>query len=96
MTSLISILEPVAEAPQTKHALAPRPRGLSGCRIGLLDNSQINAGVFMQRLGDLLVEGCQASSARAWRKPFWTRPAPPEVVNEIATSSDLAVVGWGS
>jgi hypothetical protein len=96
MSPLVTILEPIAEPSETRRELAARPPTLGGCKVGLLDNSQINAEVFMRRLGDLLVEHCQAGSARSWRKPFWTRPAPSELIAEVAASCDLVVVGWGS
>ena len=96
MSPLVTILEPVADAPRTRRALAPRPPALAGHRVGLLDNSQVNASLFMERVGELLLAQCEAASARAWRKPFWTHPAPQSVVEELAAKSDLAVVGWGS
>ncbi len=63
--------------------------------IGLVNNGFGNeiAGMFFERLEELL--SCQPaiSSVSVWRKPVFTRPSPEPLINEIAAVSHQAVVG---
>jgi hypothetical protein len=95
-TRTVSVLEPVAEPAPIAGRLADRQPDLRGKTVGLLDNGQINANVFLRRVGDLLVERCGAVSVVHRRKEFWTRGATQATIDELAGTCHAVVTGWGS
>lgn len=70
---------------------APRPAGKS-LRLGVLDNSKEQADVLLARAAELL-RGDGMTMVFA-RKPSFSRPAPPEVI-EALKMCDLVITGLG-
>jgi len=70
---------------------AARPAALTGLTVALLDISKARGDEFLDRMEQLL----QAAGARTFRiaKPAFSRPAVPEVIEEIALRGDLTVEG---
>jgi hypothetical protein len=75
--------------------LAPRRGGLSGARVGLLENGKQNARQFLEDVADILREGYGAGEARLRRKENFAQPAPPELIDQLSSESDLVVIGIG-
>lgn len=75
--------------------LAPRPNDLGGARIGLLENGKQNARLFLEDVADLLRDGYGAGEATLRRKENFSRPASPELVDELSAESDVVVIGIG-
>jgi hypothetical protein len=71
--------------------LAARPASLDGRRVALLDISKRRGDEFLDRIEELL-RGAGAETTR-FVKPFFSRPAPQAVIEEIAIHGDLAVEG---
>ncbi|MBI3966875.1 MAG: hypothetical protein HY329_14680 [Chloroflexi bacterium] len=92
----VRVLEPVADPAELSGQLAARQADLQGKTVGLLDNGQINADIFLGRLGELLVEQHGAAGIVHRKKEFWTKQASGELVDELAASCDVVVTGWGS
>ena len=71
--------------------LAPRPAGLVGARVALLDISKRRGDQFLDRIEELL----RARGAETFRvvKEIFSKPAGPEIVRRIADRGDLAVEG---
>lgn len=82
-------VSPFDERVRGSEPLAPRPAGLSGRRIALLDISKPKGREFLDRLEQLLRE--RGASTFRLTKPTFSRPAPQEVIEEIALRGDLAV-----
>ena len=82
-------VSPFDERTRASDPLAERPPDLRGRRIALLDISKARGDEFLDRLEELL----RAEGARTLRvsKPLFSRPAPPEVIEEVALHGDLAV-----
>ena len=70
---------------------APRPAELAGRTVALLDISKNRGAEFLDRIEELLAE----RGVRSFRiaKATFSRPAAPEVIEEIAIRGDLAVEG---
>jgi len=97
MTS--AILDPTGLSGRTTSVgltLAPRrPGGLSGARVGLLENGKQNARRFLEDVADLLRERYGAGDVRVRRKENFAQPAAPELIDELSRESDLVVIGIG-
>jgi hypothetical protein len=96
MTS--AILDPTGrsdKAAATGLRLAPRPADLSGATVGLLENGKQNARQFLEDVADILRERYGAGEARLRRKENFAQPAPPELIDQLSSESDLVVIGIG-
>lgn len=83
------VLEPTAEtAPAPQHR-ATRPASLAGRTVGLLDISKPRGDVFLDRIAERL-EALGAGVNR-YTKPAFTKPAPADLRQEIATNCDAAI-----
>ena len=71
--------------------LAPRPPELAGRTVALLDITKNRGAEFLDRIEELLAERGAASFRIA--KATFSRPAAPEVIEEIALRGDLVVEG---
>jgi hypothetical protein len=89
------LIKPVNEAIPEQSSYAPRPTGLAGKRLGLLDNSKNNAGRFLDMVATMLDEQYGFSNIVRHRKPSASKPVAPEVIEEWRKLCDLAIVGVG-
>lgn len=82
-------MDPTSErSPEQRQPLA-RPKSLEGLTVGLLDISKPRGNVFLDRLEDLL--GQRGISTRRYSKPTFTRVAPVDLKQQIATECDVVV-----
>jgi hypothetical protein len=91
----LMLIKPVNEATPEQSSYAPRPSGLQGKRLGLLDNSKNNAGQFLEMVATLLNEQYGFSHIVRHRKPSASKPVAPEVIEAWAQTCDMAIVGVG-
>ena len=89
------LIKPVNEATPEQSSYAPRPAGLQGKRVGLLDNSKNNAGPFLEMIATILHEQYGFSAIVWHRKPSASKPVAPEVIAEWTKTCDIAIVGVG-
>lgn len=83
------LIDPTNEASPAGWRPASRPPSLDGRRIALLDISKPRSDRFLDGLQPLL----EARGARIerFRKPTFTRVAPPDIRREIAARCDLVI-----
>jgi hypothetical protein len=89
------LIKPVNEAITEQSSYAPRPTGLEGNRLGLLDNSKSNAGRFLEMVATILDAQYGFTNIVWHRKPSASKPVAPEVIEEWKKLCDLAIVGVG-
>ena len=70
-------------------ALAPRPDSLDGARLALLDISKRRGAEFLDRLESRLCE--RGATVTRYRKPTFARPAPADLIEEIARDANIVV-----
>jgi len=90
------ILSPEGTSHATKRQLAPRRfRSLDGVRLGLLGNSKLNADAVLLAIGELLQERYAVKSVFMRSKPTFSKPAPPELIDEVIENADVVLTGVG-
>jgi hypothetical protein len=89
MTEQRVYLDPTSERTASARARAPRPATLAGRRVALLDISKPRGEVFLDRVADRLV-ACGAEVVR-FRKPTFTKPAPLDLRQAIATQCHVVI-----
>jgi hypothetical protein len=83
------ILDPTSERSLAVRERLPRLASIAGKRVGLLDISKARGDVFLDRLEQRLTgEGAQVLR---FRKPTFTKPAPLDLRQEIATRCDAVI-----
>ena len=89
------LISPVNEATVAESTVAPRLPGLQGRRVGLLDNSKSKAGKMLDAVAAILHAQHGFADIVRHRKPSASKPAAPEMIDQLAKTCDLVVVGVG-
>lgn len=85
------LLDPTSERTPTARARQPRPASFDGLTVGILDISKARGDVFLDRIAARLGE--RGVGVRRYKKPTFTRPAPTELKQQIATECNLVIEG---
>lgn len=83
------LLDPSSERKPALRERLPRPLRLEGLRVGLLDISKARGDRFLDRLEQLLAQ--RGAEIHRFRKPTFTKPAPDELLQQIALRCDAVV-----
>ncbi len=82
-------LDPTGEREPGERPRAPRLGTLAGRTIALLDIAKPRGDVFLDRLAARLEAG--GASIRRYTKPTFTKPAPIDLRQEIATHCEAVI-----
>jgi hypothetical protein len=85
------LLDPTSERTPTARARQARPASFDGLTVGILDISKARGDVFLDRIAARLGE--RGVGVRRYKKPTFTRPAPTELKQQIATECQLVIEG---
>ncbi|MCH7743665.1 MAG: hypothetical protein IIB71_13495 [Proteobacteria bacterium] len=84
-----TLMDPTSELMPEHREPLPKPDSLDGLTVGLLDISKARGDIFIDRIEDLLVQ--RGIKTRRYKKPTFTRVAPTELTQQIATECDVVV-----
>jgi len=84
-------VSPFDERVRQPEPLAQRTASIEGKTVALLDISKNRGAEFLDRLEAHLHD--RGAKTIRFRKPTFSRPAPAELIEEIALHGDLAVEG---
>ncbi len=73
----------------------PRLDDLKNKRVGVIDDSKVNAKEYLEQLTDLIDQRFGIASVKYHAKPSASKPADPAVVAEMAEECDYVIVGIG-
>lgn len=93
-TEAVTVLKPTAEPKVGHDPLAPRPDTLNGLKVGLLDNTKVNAGHFLDRILERLREDFEVAEVVRQIKPTASRGMTPPIL-EAMSGCDVVVTGLG-
>jgi hypothetical protein len=85
----MSYLDPTSERAATTRRRAPRLATLAGRRVALLDISKPRGEVFLDRVAERLVAA--GAEVVRFRKPTFTKPAPIDLRQAIATQCHVVI-----
>lgn len=85
------ILDPTGELAPAERTPLPLPSSIEGITVGLLDISKARGDVFLNRVDQRLIEG--GVKTKRYKKPTFTKAAPLELLQTIATECDVVVEG---
>lgn len=85
------LYDPTGEFAPLQRAPLAKPATLAGLTIGLLDISKSRGDVFLDHLDQLLTG--EGLTVKRYKKPTFTRPAPVDLLQQIATDCDVVIEG---
>ncbi len=83
------LLDPTSERELPIRARLPRLADLSGVTVGLLDISKARGDLFLNRLAELLEE--RGATIKRYAKPTFTKPAPTDLRQQIASECGAVI-----
>ncbi len=86
---MTELLDPTSEREPSHRPLAARPDSLEGKTVGLLDISKPRGDVFLDEVQAALES--KGVKVERFKKPTFTKPAPPDLRHEIETKCDLVI-----
>ncbi|GAA5049373.1 hypothetical protein HNP84_004288 [Thermocatellispora tengchongensis] len=96
MTGRERLLDPTGfDEKAADDTLAPRPAGLRGLTIGLLDNTKPNAEVLLTEIAGELQRRYGAGKSLMYTKGYFGTPAEEDMLKRIAKECDLVVTAVG-
>ena len=82
----IALYTPVGKVVKREFDLSPRVTSLDGLVVGLLDNNKWNAQRLLRQLDVDLRARFAIKDVIYKRKPFFSRPAPLELIEEMTAA----------
>ena len=95
MTEELGFIDPTAGSGRKRVPLALRPADLAGKVVGLLDNTKEQADVILETVARALREQYGVADVIIRRKEYYSKPATPELINDMANKVQVAVAAVG-
>tara|TARA_B110000014_G_C19946033_1_gene489521 strand:- start:114 stop:416 length:303 start_codon:yes stop_codon:yes gene_type:complete len=90
------VLNPIAEKFPIGGSVSTKLDTLEGKTIVFLDNNKLQPyNKYFSLMGDLLKEKNGVKDIIHVKKPFFTRPARPDILEQVVEHADAAVTGLG-
>jgi hypothetical protein len=94
-TAALVVLDPTAEPLPQEAQLAPALDRLAGKRVGLLANGKRNSDRILEDLVGVLFGPDAEPEVVRRTKDNVSRPAAPEIIEELAANCDLVITAIG-
>ena len=94
MTDL-PFIDPTRGGAKTKLQRAARPMDLAGKVVGLLDNTKEQADIILEAVGEDLRARYGVAEVVIRRKEFFSKPAKPELIDDMAKKVQVAIAAVG-
>ncbi|GLZ09496.1 hypothetical protein Acsp03_69620 [Actinomadura sp. NBRC 104412] len=96
MTGRERLLDPTGFDERTADTtLAPRPAGLRGLTVGLVDNTKPNAQVLLSEIAGELSRRFGTSGSRMYTKGYFGTPMEDDLLKQVAEECDVVVTAVG-
>lgn len=95
MTTELPFIDPTRGGSKVQVQRAQRPMDLAGKVVALLDNTKEQADVILDAVADTLKKQHGVAEVIVRRKEFYSRPAAPELIDELAAKAQVAVAAVG-
>ena len=95
MNDALPFIDPTAGGGKAVIARAPRPADLAGKVVGLLDNTKEQADIILDAVAGVLRERYGVAKVVTRRKEFFSKPATPALIDEMAKEVQVAVAALG-
>ncbi len=91
----MDLFDPTIATEQRGIDYAPRPKSLTGLKVGLVENTKFNSEVLLKKLGDRLQKQFGMTVVHLAHKKSSGSAVYPKDVTEFKTKADFVVAGVG-
>ena len=91
----LPFIDPTRGGSKVKLQRAPRPMDLAGKVVGLLDNTKEQADIILETIGEELRTRYGVAEVVMRRKEFFSKPAKPDVLDDMAKKVQVAIAAVG-
>ncbi|MFQ5849418.1 MAG: hypothetical protein ACE5JU_02375 [Candidatus Binatia bacterium] len=95
MNKSVRIFDPTTTPKEQPLHYASRPATLQGKKVGLVDNTKLNSGKLLLKIGKILEEQYGARGLLLRSKRNAGVPAHDEILDELSAECDVMVAGVG-
>jgi hypothetical protein len=95
MSDDLPFIDPTRGGAKARLERAPRPMDLAGKVVGMVDNNKEQGDVILATFAEALRERFGVADVIIRRKPFFSKPAAPELIDELAAKVDVAIAAVG-
>ena len=95
MANDLGFIDPTAGGNRPKIALAARPMDLAGKVVGLIDNTKEQADVILETVAEALRDRYGVTKVVIRRKDHFSKPAPAQMIDEMAREVQVAAAALG-
>ncbi len=89
------VFDPRGRVDVQQVAPAPRVAGLTGLRLGILDNTKWNAGRLLRKTASRLGDRYGFAAVNYYRKESFAKAADPALIAVIAADNDIVLTAIG-
>ena len=95
MADDLPFIDPTRNGSRARLQRAPRPIDLAGKVVGLLDNTKEQADIILETIGDELRRRYGVADVVIRRKEYFSKPAKPELIDEMSNKVQVAIAAVG-
>ena len=95
MADDLPFIDPSRGGRNVKLQRAARPMDLAGKVVGMIDNTKEQADVILETIGDELRKRYGVADVIIRRKEYFSRPAKPELIDDMAKKVQVAIAAVG-
>jgi hypothetical protein len=95
MSNDLPFIDPTRGGSRVKLERAPRPMDLAGKVVGMVDNNKEQGDIILAAFADALRERFGVADVIVRRKPYFSKPATAELIDELAAKVDVAIAAVG-
>ncbi|HET7159387.1 MAG TPA: hypothetical protein VFI62_10340 [Burkholderiales bacterium] len=95
MPNDLPFIDPTRGGSKTRLTRAPRPMDLAGKVVGMIDNTKEQADVILAAVGEGLRQRYGVADVIIRRKEFFSKPAKPELIDDMARKVQVAIAAVG-
>ncbi len=92
-----TVFDPTVAAPHAAEVFryAPRPRSLTGLRVGLVENTKFNSEVILRKIAERLATRYQITLTHVERKKSPGHSVTPAAIAVFQRQADFVLAGVG-
>ena len=95
MPNDLPFIDPSRGGARTKLQRAARPMDLAGKVVGMIDNTKEQADIILETLGEELKKRYGVADVIIRRKEYFSKPAQPELIDDLAKKVQVAIAAVG-
>jgi hypothetical protein len=95
MSSDLPFIDPTRGGAKAQFQRATRPMDLSGKVVGMIDNNKEQGDIILETFAQALRERFGVADVIIQRKPYFSKPATAEMIDELASKVDVAIAAVG-